>query len=92
MRSKSKLPIIFGMNPPTKEVMLIKTEKPLKGYTCLVFHADFPERIQSNQHIELLYKDMKRKGLATWLHFKDKETMKRFAQDLIDFADMEGEE
>lgn len=86
MRKNNKLPIILGRKPPTKDVLLIKTEKPLKGYSCLIFHADFPPDIESGQHIELSYKDMERKGLASWLHFVDGNAMRKFGQDLIDFA------
>lgn len=92
MRKKYKLPTILGMNPPTKEMLLIKAEKPLRGYSCLIFHADFPPTIERGQHIELSYKDMKRKGLADWIHFTDADAMRKFGQDLIDFADKaEGE-
>lgn len=80
------LPIILGMDPPTKLITLMRTRKPLQGFACIISHAEFPKGTQAGDRFELT-DDIEQKGIAGWLQFRDKETMRRFGQMLIDFAD-----
>lgn len=88
-RKKSALPIIMGMEPPTKELLMFRTEKPLKGISCFIFHASFPEGTKSGDVLEFGLDDVERNGCACWLHFINTETLRKFGQMLIDFADRE---
>lgn len=81
------LPIMIGMNPPTKEVILMRTVKPLDGgCACAVYHADFPEGTKMGDPYDLSDQRVKRYGLACWLQFKNAESMRIFGQKLVDFA------
>lgn len=84
MARKNDLPVIIGMKPPTKEIMLVKTEKPLKEYAAVIYHADWEEGVKVG---EPTTKKSKRHGMACWLQFVDAKTMKKFGQSLIDFAE-----
>ena len=89
MRRNRAMPVILGMNPPTKEVCLIKTDKPLNGYAILINHADFPEgTVRGDSFKDGLRNDIKRKGTACWLQFTDVDIMRLFAQNILDFLDM----
>lgn len=85
-RRNEVLPVILGMNPPTKEVLLMRTRKPIEGYARLIRHAEFPETVECGDGIPMDI-DIKRGGVAAWIQFKDKETIRKFGQMLIDFAD-----
>ena len=83
---KEVLPTILGMSPPTKLITMMRTRKPLQGFACIINHAEFPESTRAGDRFELT-DDIKQGGIACWLQFRDKETMRRFGQMLIDFAD-----
>lgn len=89
MRSKKNMPIILGINPPTKDVMLMKMEKPLKGYALRICHADFPEGTKRGDNISLFDKRIKWRGEACWIQFTDADVMRRFGQMIVDFANGE---
>lgn len=81
-------PIIIGMNPPTKEVVLIRTMKQFPGgYACAIYHADFPKGTKRGESFAMTDQSVKRHSLAAWLQFKDSDAMRRFGQMLVDFAD-----
>ena len=87
-RNRGELPIILGMDPPTKEVVMMRTRKPFPGgYACAIYYADFPEGTKRGKKVDMADDSVKRHSLAAWLQFKDAEAMKRFGQMLIDFAE-----
>ena len=91
--SKQILPCILGMNPPTKEIIIAKTDKPLDGYSLIINHATFPEGTVRGYRKLMDADKVERKGTAVWIHFCDADTMRRLGQDLVDFANrQEGEE
>ena len=83
----AELPVIIGMNPPTKEVVMVRTIKPLKGYACMIYHADFPEGTKCDDPQEMWAGKEKRYGLASWLHFTSVDAVRRFGEDLVKFAE-----
>lgn len=87
MRNKKNMPIILGLNPPTKDVMLIKMEKPLKGYALMISHAEFPEGTKRGDKLPIFDKRIKRHGEACWIQFTDADVMRRFGQMIVDFAE-----
>ena len=85
---KSILPVILGLDPPTKEVCLIKTEKPLKGYAILINHARFPDGTVNGQLIPDGEKEnVERISTVCWLQFTDAKIMRLFAQHILNFLD-----
>ena len=83
----AKLPVIIGMNPPTKEVVMVRTIKPLKGYACMIYHADFPEGTKSGDFYGVRDQKVKRYGLASWLHFTNADAMHSFGENLMRYAE-----
>lgn len=91
-RRNEVLPVILGMNPPTKEVLLMRTFKPLNGFACVIRRAEFPKEIECGDGIPMSI-DIKHGGVCAWIQFKDKEVMRKFGQMILEFADTwEGEE
>ncbi len=90
MRQKNdKLPIIIGMNPPTKEVLIFPHrhwDGTKTGYDVMINHAVFPEGTQRGQKFKMS-DEVTRKGTACVMHFTDGDAMRRFGQMLIDFAE-----
>ena len=92
-RKSSELPIIIGMDPPTKEILLMRTRKPFSdGCACAIYHADFPEGTKRGNRFNITDQSVKRHSLAVWLQFRDADVMKRFGQMLVDFADSDAKE
>ena len=89
MRRKNNMPIILGLNPPTKDVMLMKTEKPLKGYALRISHADFPEGTKRGDELPLFDKRIKNRGEACWIQFTDADVLREFGQMIVNFANGE---
>ena len=88
-RNDTKLPIILGMNPPTKEVLIFKHKNwngEERGYDVYISHANFTEGTVRGQEFSITDESVERKGLACVLHFTDADAMERFGQMLIDFA------
>lgn len=82
---KQLLPVIFGMNPPTKEVVVVPCRGRWHGIDVHIFHADLPgyhigEEIKSADFSEI-------HSEACWLHFTDSETLRKFGEVLINAAD-----
>ncbi len=86
------LPCILGMSPPTKEVVIGKSNV-LPGYQCIINHVQYAEGTEKGyRHKKDDDKIIKRAGTAAWLHFCDLDTMRKFGQDLVDYANkQEGE-
>lgn len=84
-RRNEELPIIMGITPPNKAILVVKTDKPLRGYSCYIMYAEFPEGTRPNDTWD--FENTKLKSLGAWLHFKDVETMRSFGQMFVDFAD-----
>ena len=83
------MPIILGLNPPTKDVMLMKMEKPLKGYALRISHADFPEGTKRGDELPLFDKRIKNRGEACWIQFTDADVLREFGQMIVNFANGE---
>ena len=88
MSKKDILPIVIGLNPPTKLVTVGRTEIPLKGYAVVIQHADFPEGTSSGDGF-LETGQIEAKGTACWLQFRDLESLRRFGSLLVEYADSE---
>lgn len=78
------LPVIIGMDPPTKEIIVGKA-KTLGGISVLVRHAAFPEGTKRGDRVA----PVEAGPTACWLHFTDTGAMRAFASALIEAADME---
>lgn len=77
------MPCILGMNPPTKELVIMKSYEPLPGYACLIFHAEWPEGTVPGEETDAI---PDRKGLACWLQFTSADAMRNFGELLIKAA------
>ena len=85
-RKPQIMPIILGMNPPTKLCTLMKTERPLKGIALFISYAKYKEGVRKGTVIKSA--DVAEvNGLLAWIHFKDTEDLRRFGQMCLDFAD-----
>ena len=80
--------IIMGMNPPRTDVELIRGNRFFKEYICVINHIEAP----IGKNGEWKREHYKRLGVGTCIQFKDKETMARFGQFLVDFANGEADE
>ena len=83
---RSIMPVMIGMNPPTKEIFLMRTTKPMAGYACIINHATFPEETRRGTVFDIRDNTVQRISTAAWLQFTDADAMRRFGQALIDFA------
>ena len=75
-------PVIMGI---TMGIRVVKTDEPLKGYTCYLMCAGPPEGTNDTGDC----KNAEPRSLCVGLHFNDVEMMRRFGQMFIDFADKE---
>lgn len=83
MRKKEILPIIFGMNPPTKEVIIRKGEANWGGYDLFILHTEFNEGVERGAIVTS--KDIKKRfGIAAQLHFRDLDSMKKFGEMIVE--------
>ena len=70
--------IIIGTDPPTKEVVLMKT---IHGYACLINDAEFPK----GQSVPF-ESGIKRHGNVCCIQFTNADEMRKFGQFLVDFT------
>ena len=85
-RKPQIMPIILGMNPPTKLCTLMKTERPLNGIALFISDVTYNEGVRKGDAIRA--SDVaENNGLRAWIHFKDADDLRRFGQMCLDFAD-----
>lgn len=83
MRRNEILPIIFGMNPPSKEVIIRKGKPNWGGYDLFILHTEFNEGVESGAMVT--NEDVKKRfGIAAQLHFRDLDSMKKFGEMIVE--------
>ena len=88
------LPIILGMNPSDKLVVVCKSSSEfLKGFDVFIYRTDYKIEKQPGEEVDLnqVGKD-EIKTLLGWLHFTNRYSMKKFGEMLIRYADRERDE
>ena len=84
------LPIIIGMNPPTKEILIFPHKHwdgHRAGYDLMINHAKFPDGTKRGQTFSFTDSTIERYNTACVLHFCDVDAMRRFGEILVEYAD-----
>ena len=90
MKHSKIYPIMLGMNPANKEVVVCRSKgESWKGFDVFIFAADFKDDKEPGDIIEDT--DMSEiKSLLGWLHFTNAYSMKKFGELLVRYADKKG--
>lgn len=88
-RKKSLLPIILGMTPPNKEILIFPHrhyDGTPAGYDLMINSAVFPDGTKRGQEFTL-QNEVERINTRGVIHFVDLETVEMFGRMLVEYAE-----
>lgn len=83
-------PVILGEK--AKQVLLIKTKFPFKGYAMIIHDLNTGVELPSGKNIAVTRRDWNKLKVCAWIQFTDAETVKKLGQQLLEFGEDMGAE